>query len=214
MVPLLEIKTVPIEIQVKTTSASLEYTRGTAEMEISRGETGNVDVKSRPIQVQLDTFQPRNASFQTAATNALSQSAQAAQSVPASSGISAGVPLSNGAYEATSAYVDQGRARLGQYAAGAPSEVGGANPTPYTPADTSLKTGVNVQWEDGSMQIRYNMDKLNFDWKIAQGEFKFTPGDIQFTVEQRPSITFKYNGGPLYVPRSSDPNYQPVDVEV
>ena len=217
MVPLIEIKTVPIEIQMKTTSASLEYTRGTAEMEISRSEAGNVDVKSRPIQVQLDTFQPRNASFQTAATNALSQSAQAAQSVPAASGISAGVPLSNGAYEATSAYVDQGQiqlsARLGQYAAaGASPESGGANPSPYT-ADTSLKTGVNVQWEDGSMQIRYNMDKLNFDWKIAQGEFKFTPGDIQITVAQRPSVTFKYTGGPLYVPRSSDPNYQPVDVE-
>ena len=113
--------------------------------------------------------------------------------------------------------MDQGQiqlsARLGQYAAaGASPESGGANPSPYT-ADTSLKTGVNVQWEDGSMQIRYNMDKLNFDWKIAQGEFKFTPGDIQITVAQRPSVTFKYTGGPLYVPRSSDPNYQPVDVE-
>lgn len=226
MVPLIEIKTVPIEIQMKTTSASLEYTRGTAEMEISRSEQGSVDVKSRPIQVQLDTFQPRNASFQSAATNALSQSAQmaqsvsAAQGVPAAQGAAAGPQFSNGAYEATTAYVDQGHiqlnARLGQYAAApanAAYEVGGANSAAYTPADTAPKTAMNVQWEDGAMQIRYSMDKLNFDWKIDRGEFKFTPGDIEITVAQRPSITFKYTGGPLYVPRSADPNYKPVNVE-
>ena len=223
MVPLIEIKTVPIEIQMKTTSASLEYTRGTAEMEISRSEQGAVDVKSRPIQLQLDTFQPRNASFQTAATNALSQSAQMAQSVSAAPGLAASPQFSSGAYEATTAYVDQGQiqlnARLGQYAA-APANVanmsyegGGANPASYTPADTAPKTGMNVQWEDGAMQIRYNMDKLNFDWKIDRGEFKFTPGDIEITVAQKPSVTFKYTGSPLYVPRSSDPNYKPVDVQ-
>ena len=63
------------------------------------------------------------------------------------------------------------------------------------------------------MQIRYEMDKMNFDWKVDQGEFKFTPGDIEITVEQQPSVTIKYTGGPIYVPRSADPNYQAVDVK-
>ena len=83
----------------------------------------------------------------------------------------------------------------------------------YTPADLTPKSGVNVQWEDGNMEIRYNMDKLQFDWKIDQGEFKFTPGDIEISVETMPSITFTYTGDPIYVPRSSDPNYRPVNVE-
>jgi len=64
-----------------------------------------------------------------------------------------------------------------------------------------------------SMQIRYEMDKLNFDWKFDKGEFKFTPGDIEISVEQRPDVVIKYVGGPIYVPRSSDPNYTPVDVK-
>lgn len=34
MYPLIEIKTVPIEIEMKTTNARLEYKRGIAEMEI------------------------------------------------------------------------------------------------------------------------------------------------------------------------------------
>ena len=57
------------------------------------------------------------------------------------------------------------------------------------------------------------MDKLNFDWKFNQGDFEFTPGDIEFTMTQRPEVIIKYIGGPIYVPPSSDPNYEPVDVK-
>jgi len=57
------------------------------------------------------------------------------------------------------------------------------------------------------------MDKLNFDWKIDKGEFEFTPGDIELIVEQKPKVTIKYVGKPIYVPRSADPNYEPVDVK-
>ena len=34
MRPLIEIQTIPIEIQMKTTNAHLEYARGTAQMEV------------------------------------------------------------------------------------------------------------------------------------------------------------------------------------
>ena len=40
MKPLIEITTVPIQIEMKTTNAKLEYARGTAEMEISREKNG------------------------------------------------------------------------------------------------------------------------------------------------------------------------------
>ena len=63
------------------------------------------------------------------------------------------------------------------------------------------------------MSIRYEMDKLNFDWKFSQGDFEFTPGDIEFTMTQRPEVIIKYIGGPIYVPPSSDPDYEPVDVQ-
>ena len=59
MKPLIEITTVPIQIEMKTTNARLEYARGTAEMEISR-DNGNLQIKSRPIKVNIDTFEARN----------------------------------------------------------------------------------------------------------------------------------------------------------
>ena len=42
MKPLIEITTVPIQIEMKTTRARLEYARGTAEMEVSRDEGGQI----------------------------------------------------------------------------------------------------------------------------------------------------------------------------
>ena len=200
MYPLIEIKSVPIELQFKTTNASLEYTRGTAEMEISRSEQGGVNVRSRPIQVKLDTFEQRGGQF--SAANA-AVSAAVGQPTQAQ-------------YEATSAYAEQGQiqlsARIGKSIPQAqppavPAQTGGSG---YTVPD--MQTGVDVKWEDGAMDIRYAMDKLNFDWKIDKGEFKFTPGDIEISIAQKPSLTIKYTGGPIYVPRSADPNYQPVDV--
>ena len=62
------------------------------------------------------------------------------------------------------------------------------------------------------MNIRYEMDKMNFDWRMQKMNFQFTPGDIEISVTQRPDVIIKYVGGPLYVPPSSDPNYEPVDV--
>ena len=59
MKPLIEITTVPIQIEMKTTSAKLEYARGTAEMEVSR-DKGGLQIKSRPIRVNIDTFEARN----------------------------------------------------------------------------------------------------------------------------------------------------------
>ena len=58
------------------------------------------------------------------------------------------------------------------------------------------------------MQIRFEMDKLNFDWRMNQTSFEFTPGDIQISVTQQPDVQIKYVGGPLYVPPSADPNYE------
>ena len=43
--------------------------------------------------------------------------------------------------------------------------------------------------------------------------FTFVPGDIEFTMTQRPDVIIKYVGGPLYVPPSSDPNYEPIDMQ-
>ena len=75
-------------------------------------------------------------------------------------------------------------------------------------------TGPDISWDGGELSIQYEMDKLNFDWRMNQMQFTFVPGDIEFTMTQRPDVIIKYVGGPLYVPPSADPDYEPVDINV
>lgn len=201
MYPLIEIQTVPIQIQIKTQDATLEYKRGSAEMEISRGE-GGLDIKSRPIRLQLDSFEASN-SIRPTTVRSIEQAADAGNAK---------------AYEATATYAQRGQlfvdAKLGQDVMGQISrDISQSNVHTESGLEFLPSTGVEISWEEGDMQIRYEMDKINFDWKITNGEFKFTPGDIKIEVEQQPDVIIKYVGGPLYVPPSADPNYESVDVK-
>ena len=202
MYPLIEIKSVPIQIEMKLTHARLEYARGTADMEVSR-DKGGLHIKSQPIRVNLDTFEARNSVVPTTATSIQQAAQKGRQAV----------------YQATATYAQQGRMMMetkvgedvmGQIAASA-APVG---------QDVNLniqflpKVGPEISWQGGQMNIQYEMDKLNFDWRLQKMNFEFTPGDIEFTVKQRPEVIIKYVGGPLYVPPSADPDYEPTDVKV
>ena len=203
MYPLIEIKTVPIEIEMKVSHAKLEYSRGTADLEISRGDNGGLSIKSRPIKLNIDTFEARNSVVPTA-MRSMEQYAQQGQQA---------------SYTATATYAQQGHmfleAKIGQdmitqFAADATMK----NYKPNVGLEFLPSVPPEITWDPGEMHIRYEMDKLNFDWKFGQSEFEFTPGDIEFTVTQRPEVVIKYIGGPLYVPPSADPNYEGVDVTV
>lgn len=201
MMPLIEIKTVPIEIEMKVSHAKLEYTRGTADLEISRGE-GGLSIKSRPIKLNIDTFEARNSVVPTA-MRSQQQAAQKGQEA---------------SYTATATYAQRGQMLLD-------AKIGEELITKFAAEDMMKDYKANVgltflpsvppeiSWDPGEMRIRYEMDKLNFDWRVNQPEFEFTPGDIEISIKQQPDVIIKYVGGPLYVPPSSDPSYQPVDVE-
>lgn len=201
MYPLIEIKTVPIEIEMKTTNARLEHSRGTAEVEISRAK-GGLSIRSRPIRLNLDTFEARN-SLSPTVTRSIQSSAEAG---------------TQAAYDATATYARQGQlllnARIGQEMV---TQFAVEAQTKDLKTNVGLQFlpqgGVNISWDQGEMNIRYEMDKLNFDWRTERGDIQFVPGDIEISVTQRPDVIIKYVGGPLYVPPSADPDYQPVDVE-
>lgn len=201
MTPLIEIKTVPIEIEMKMSPAKLEYTRGTADLEISRGE-GGLSIKSRPIKLNIDTFEARNSVVPTA-MRSIEQYAEKGQQA---------------SYTATATYARQGKmfleAKIGEDVIGQiAAESTMKNYKPNSNIEFLPSVPPEITWDPGEMHIRYEMDKLNFDWRVNRPQFEFTPGDIELSVTQQPDVIIKYVGGPLYVPPSSDPDYQPVDVE-
>ena len=177
MRPLIEIQTIPIEIQMKTTNAHLEYARGTAQMEVSRDRRG-LQIRSQPIRVNIDTFEARSSIAVLAQEGRMMMEAKIDQDV-----------IPQLAQQKT---VDQ------------PAQLG----IQFLP-----EVGPDISWTGGEMSIRYEMDKLNFDWRMNQMQFTFVPGDIEFKVTQQPDVVIKYIGGPLYVPPSADPNYEPLDTK-
>ncbi len=200
MKPLIEIQTVPIQIEMRTSSAKLEYARGTAELEISRAE-GGLNIKSRPIRVNIDTFEARNTLIPSLSRK-IKQDAEAGKQA---------------AYEATATFARQGQLLL-KTRPGEELVTKFAEEAMMKDVKTNVgieflpSEGPEITWDMGEVNIRYEMDKLSFDWKFGDKKFHFTPGDIEFTVTQKPKTIVKYVGGPIYVPPSADPNYEPVDV--
>ena len=200
MEPLIEITTVPIEIQMKVTNARLEYARGTAQMEVSR-DKGGLSIRSQPIRVNLDTFEARSSVMPTTPQIIQQKARQGVQ----------------GAYEATAVLAREGRmmmeAKINQDVIPQLAR----QQTVGDPANVNIQflpsAAPDVSWDGGELSIRYEMDKLNFDWRMNQMSFTFVPGDIEFTMTQRPDVIIKYVGGPVYVPPSSDPDYEPIDVQ-
>ena len=201
MTPLIEIKNVPIEIEMKISHAKLEHTRGTADLEISR-DKGGLSIRTKPIRVNIDTFEARNSVCPTTITSIKQNAERGKQAV----------------YEATATYAQQGQlllnAKIGQelvtqFAAESMMKDVKTN----VGIDFIPKTGAELSWDPGELNIRFEMDKVNFDWRMSQPQFEFTPGDIELSVTQRPDVVITYVGGPIYVPRSADPNYTPIDVE-
>ena len=200
MYPLIGVGTVCSALEMKVSYAKLEYTRGTADLEISRGE-GGLSIKSRPIKLNIDTFEARNSVVPTA-MRSMEQYAQQGQQA---------------SYTATATYAQQGQmlldAKIGQdmitqFAADATMK----NYKPNVGLEFLPSVPPEITWDPGEMHIRYEMDKLNFDMKVANGNFEFVPGDIELSITQHPEVRIEYIGGPIYVPPSSDPNFEPLDV--
>jgi len=200
MRPLIEIQTIPIEIQMKTTNAHLEYARGTAQMEVSRDRRG-LQIRSQPIRVNIDTFEARSSIVPTTAQSIQQGAAQGQRA----------------AYEATAVLAQEGRmmmeAKIDQDVIPQLAQ----QKTVDQPAQLGIQflpeVGPDISWTGGDTSIRYEMDKLNFDWRMNQMQFTFVPGDIEFKVTQQPDVVIKYIGGPLYAPPSADPNYEPLDTK-
>ena len=161
---LIEIKTVPIELEMKVNHARLEYKRSTVDLEISR-DTGGLKIKSKPIKLNIDTFEARNSVTPTA-MRSIEQAAQRGQQK---------------VYETTATYARRGdlllEAKIGEEMisrfAMESQQVNTDFAMQWLPS-----TGPDITWDAGELNIRYEMDKLNFDWRMNSGNVEFTPGNI------------------------------------
>lgn len=197
MKPLIQITNVPIKIEMKSTMASIQRKSQTVDLNISRSEGGGLKIQSSPIKVSIDTFEARN-SISPTPMRSIEKFAKKGM---------------NAAYEATARMAKEGQMFLDAKLSDgkALDQIIASNAAPkerefiYSRIPTAPP---EINWSDPDISIQYDLEKLNFDWRVAKGDFEFIPGSIEFTVTQRPEVVIEYIGSPIYVPPSADPNYE------
>lgn len=189
MKPLIQITTIPIAYELQIERARFERHEGTADLEIIGNQDGAMRIKSQPIKLNLDTYEPGNSVLSAAL------------------GVGENGKASTVMYQATASMDGDGQLLLKGKISDNLTKAN-ANAAHAAVADQSAPV-VN----SADLTIRYQMDKMNFDMKVANGNFEFIPGNIKLEITQYPEVQLEYVGGPIYVPPSADPNYEGVDVK-
>lgn len=202
MKPLIEIETVPISIQFKVTNAQFTPAESTAELEMKTDE-GGIEIKSKNVKLNIDTYEARKSASNESAIDSIKSYAEKGK---------------NGAYSATARYSEEGsilmHVKLQEDAYEQITELRLKNNEHKVPNIKWIPDRpVNIEYEPADLTIKYEMDKLNMDMKANKKPMKFVPGDIEFEITQKPDVVINYIGGPIYVPPSADPNYEPAPWE-
>jgi hypothetical protein len=197
MEQLLNIKTVPISIEIIVHKAELRYDAEFPKVEVTR-DRGGLKMQAEPIQIQLDNKRMRE-SIGMKGIDRLTRDY-------ADDGIRI-------CYQATARFVQEGNQLL--------------DFKHYSPADIAAQRiqrnietvlsflpehGPDISWSGGTLSINYQADELNFNWDaspVGNPSFEFVPPRIEFKVKSYPKVEIEYVGKPIYCPPSADPDYEP-----
>lgn len=195
MEQLIKIRNVPMAYELKVNNAKFERKSSTAELNVTRTD-GGLRIESQNIKVNIDTFEARN-SVSPTARRSIEQSAQKG---------------TQASYEATARFTEEGKllmdAKLDGEALNQIFKNRSELPTGEFGLGFSPSERPEISWSEPNISIQYEMDKLNFEFKLQNGDFEFIPGNIEITVTQYPDVIIEYIGKPIYVPPSADPDYE------
>lgn len=191
MEQLLQITTIPIQYELKIQKAQIQRKSGNVQLQITR-DKGGLHIESEPVKMEIDTSRARSSVVPTT-RQAMQQIAQKGKQA---------------AQDATAQYASEGkmllRAKMGEGSQVLQQIIQGRTALPtgefqlgFIPTERA-----DLQATDPQFTIEYQMDKLNFDWRLNKGDFEFIPGKVEMNIVQRPEVKIEYIGKPMYVPPS------------
>ncbi|MEG1972800.1 MAG: DUF6470 family protein, partial [Oscillospiraceae bacterium] len=153
MKQLLRIESVPISIEMRSKSAQIQMKAQNVDLEFSRDQRG-LTIRSQPIKLNMDTFEASTSVFPTTAQS-IKEYAEEGHTA---------------AYEATARLMDEGNMLLDIHLNQNPIKEIAASRFNTGMKDFNIKfvpsTGPNINWQPADLSIQYEMDRLNFDWKV------------------------------------------------
>ncbi|MPN16306.1 hypothetical protein SDC9_163645 [bioreactor metagenome] len=184
MDPLITIETVPISIEY-VEKKTAHVSNQSASLRFSQ-ENNRLTIQSNPIDITpVDTFE-----------------------------YGSPIDLHNLSYTATAQYSNDGslsmNVRMGNYDAGTFNydqvNRGIDNIVSFLPqVQSTPKPSSGLE----SIQIDFDMSHVSALPPVDNIDTSFLPPDLELKVVERPKVIIKYVGGPLYIPRSADPEYVP-----
>ncbi len=195
---LIQITTIPINIEIKITNAKFDYPEDRQPKVNITTKNGGYVMQAEPLKVNIDTYEARKSLGYGNMTDAdmLAQKAQEGWSI---------------AFQGTAKVASDGdQLARGMTSSELAIQNARAGATIETIMEFLPKEGANITFDEGKLSIDYQMGSQEFDWDIVnQLPMEFVPGNVELIVRDRPRVEIEYIGGPIYFPRSSDPNYDP-----
>lgn len=191
MEQLLKITTVPAEYQLKITNAKYERSNGNAELEITRNR-GGLHIENTPSKVLIDTSKARSSIKPTTKESIFQFAEKGKQHVD----------------ECNARYAREGKMFLKAKSGDAKNVFRQLIEGRIAPATGEFQLGFlpsvgpDITVTEPKFSMKYQMDRLHFDWKIKQGEVTYVPGKVELELIQKPEVKIEYVGKPLYVPPS------------
>ena len=200
MIPnLLQITTIPIQIEIKVTKATYEPVEEDRSPKVNiKTQNGNFVMEAEPVKLNIDTYQAR-ASIGYGHMNDPDLSAKKAQD---------GFSI---AFQGAARVASEGdQLARGMTAAEIAINNARAGATVETIMEFLPKEGAQVTFDEGKLNIEYQMGTQDIDWDVMpQLPMRFIPGSVELIIRDRPRVEIEYIGDPIYVPPSANPNYKP-----
>lgn len=200
MIPnLLQITTIPIQIEIKVTNATYEPVEEDRQPKVNiTTQNGGYVMEAEPLKLNIDTYQARKSLgyghmndgdlMQKKAQDGFSIAFQGSAKVA-----SEGNQLARGM---TASEIAINNARAGA--------------TVETIMEFLPKEGAQVTFDAGKLNIEYQMGDQDIDWDVLPRlPMRFIPGSVELIIRDRPRVEIEYVGDPIYVPPSANPNYKP-----
>ena len=197
---LLKITTVPISIEIVVNRAKLNYDSEAPKVHVSKNK-GGLTMEAKPIKINIDNTKV----FDSIGLKKVDTLVHDYADV--------GIWLS---FQATAKVTENGNQLL-DFKNISPAQL--AEQQNQRSIETVLsflpKDGPDISWNDGTLNIKYQADDIDFDWDVNQRPtFEFIPASIEFNVKTLPRVDIEYVGEPIYCPPSANPNYVEPELDV
>lgn len=200
---LLQITTIPIQIEIKVTNAKYEYPEDRQPKVNITTSNGRFVMQAEPLRLNIDTYEARKSLGEGHMTDAdiLQQKANEGFSI---------------AFQGTARVASEGNSLArGMSASEIAIQNARAGATVETVMEFLPKTGADITFDGGTLNIEYQMGDQDFDWDVTpQLPMEFIPGSVELIIRDRPRVEIEYVGEPLYVPPSANPNYKPPVLDI